>query len=115
MNDYSEVFVGIREPFSKNSVWIYTGDVIEIRIFQNGWKTIYTTKELGLNDISRQEVIAFVNSCINEILNTLNNKTKRCISDILTLYKKYKDLENKINKLEVTISKLQKFIGKYGG
>jgi translation initiation factor IF-1 len=33
MNDYSEVFVGIREPFSKNSVWIYTGDVIEIRIF----------------------------------------------------------------------------------
>lgn len=114
MNEFADVLINIREPFSKNVVWIYPGEIIEIRIFQNGWKTIATTEKLGLNNKSKQEVEELILSCKNEILDILNGKIKRCVSDILTLYKKHKELETKINKLEVTISKLQKFIGRNG-
>ncbi len=116
MNDqFSDVWINIREPFSKNVVWIYLGEIVEIRIYQNGWKTIATSADLGLGNKSKEEINTLLEEHKNNILDILNNKTKRCISDILVLYKKYRDLQNEIEQLKITISKLQKLIGRRNG
>jgi hypothetical protein len=50
-----EVLKSVKEPFNKNTLWIYPidGD-FEFKIFDKGWRIIGTTKDLGLTDNSKQ-------------------------------------------------------------
>jgi len=46
-----EVLTSVKEPFNKNTFCIYpnNGD-IEIKLYDKGWKVLFTTKDLGLSD-----------------------------------------------------------------
>jgi hypothetical protein len=42
-----EVLTSVREPFNKNTLWIYpTGEDIEVKIYDKGWRIILSTKDL---------------------------------------------------------------------
>lgn len=109
----ADVLIGVREPFSKNSLWIHTHDgIVEIKIFDKGWKSIFSTEDKGLSNISMKQV----NLEIEELQKNTNHKLRKYLgkisSDSLTLIERYKQLEEKYNKLEERIDKLNKRLEK---
>lgn len=109
----AEVMIGVREPFNKNCVWIHTHDgVVDIKIFDKGWKSIYTTLDGGLSTTSQQQV----SDQLSKTQNILNEKIKKQLgkysTDSLTLVKRQKELEDKIAVLEDKFEKLLKKVRK---
>jgi hypothetical protein len=46
-----EVLTSVKEPFNKNTLWIHPIDEnLEIKIYDKGWKVLFTTKDLGLSN-----------------------------------------------------------------
>lgn len=110
MEDFADVLINIREPFNKNTLWIYPGKdgVIEIRVFNKGWKTIATTKDFGLSSISKKQV----NDLVNSVDTHVTDRLKKCLGDfnsgIIVLQKKERELKTRIEELEKKMEKLTK-------
>lgn len=114
MNQYEpmEVLTSVREPFNKNTLWIHPhDDLIEVKIYNKGWKILFTTKDVGLTEVSKQQL----ETLVNEFTNSFNFKFKKEYGKhraaLLTLINKNRDLELKVNELE---TKLNKLIKRYG-
>ena len=111
MNQYEpmEVLTSVREPFNKNTLWIYpTGEDIEVKIYDKGWRIIFSTKDLAQ---SKQQVI----NLVNEFKETFNSKfikeQGKQKSSLLKIMNKNRELEQKITELENKVDKLTKRYG----
>lgn len=104
-----EVLNSIKEPFNKNTVWIYPGNEdIEVRIFNKGWKTVVNTKDLGLSEESKQQVEKLVNEAINVLNYKFNREYGKHKGILINLMEKNKQLEQKLSDLENKLDKLTK-------
>ena len=107
--DPMEVLNSIKEPFNKNTVWIYPNDEnVEVRVFNKGWKTIVNTKDLGLSEESKQQVENLVNETINSLTYKFNKEYGKHKNTLIKLMERNRELEQKLNDLENKIDKLTK-------
>ena len=91
----SEVLISIREPYDKNTLWIHPcKDYTELKIYNEGWKLLFSTKDLGLSKISSEQVDEKIKNSI--LLKQINKLSK----DLLLLANKNLELEKRIAKLE---------------
>lgn len=107
-----DVLNSVKEPFNKNTFWIYPNEEdIEVKLFDKGWKTIFTTKDLGLSDIAKEQV----ENLVNELRNTLNFKFNKEYgkykSTLVNLMNRNRELELQLSKLEAKVDKLTKRYG----
>lgn len=107
-----EVLTSIKEPFNKNTLWIHPIDEnLEIKIYDKGWKVLFTTKDLGLSNQSKQQV----ENLVNEFKNVFNSKFLKEYgkhkNSILRLMEKNRELEQKLYELEIKVDKLTKRYG----
>lgn len=111
-NEFANVLISFREPYSKNTLWIKPNkDIIEVNVFNKGWKTILTTKDLGLSEKSKQQVIELINESITSLSSKLSKSQGQYKNSMINLINKNKELENKISELENKIDKLTKRYG----
>ena len=108
-----EVLYSVKEPFNKNTLWIYPNNEnnIEIKVFDKGWKVLLTTEDLGLSEKSKQWIENLVNKNFNMFNFKFNKEYGKHKSTLLTLMNKNKELEIKINDLNNKIDKLTKRYG----
>lgn len=105
----SEVLISLREPYNKNTIWIYPGeDNIEIKIFNKGWKVIAQTKDLGLSKKSIEQIEIFNKDLKDTITNILKKHFGKFSSDNLQMLKRIQYLEGRIKQLEDKYNKLNK-------
>lgn len=107
-----EVLTSVREPFNKNTLWIHPhDDLIEVKIYNKGWKVLFTTKDVGLTEVSKQQL----ETLVNEFKNSFNFKFKQEYGKhraaLLTLTNKNRELEIKVGELEAKLNKLIKRLG----
>lgn len=107
-NEPSDVWINIREPYNKNSLWIYPGENVEIKIFDKGWKTIFTTEDLGLSLKSKQQMDELVNKLSNILTDKLTREYGKHKSSLIRLRDKERELENRVNELENKLDKMTK-------
>lgn len=105
----AEVLISVREPYNKNTLWIRPyNDILEIKVFDKGWKTISTTEDKGLSNTSLEQI----NELLNNLQDIINNKIKKHLgrysSDSQVFLKRQKELQSKIEELEENIKKLNK-------
>lgn len=113
MNEFAQVLISPREPYSKDTLWIYIGKdgVIEFRVFNKGWKTIFSTTDQGLSEKSEQQVQDLVNKFENSFNFKFNKVQGKYKNTFLSLMDKNRQLEQKVNELENKIEKLTKRFG----
>ena len=114
MNEFAQVLISPREPYSKkDTLWICTGKkgIIEFKIFDKGWQTILSTEDLGLSEKSKQQVQDLVNKFENSFNFKYDKVQGKYKNTFLTLMNKNRQLEQKINELESKIDKLTKRFG----
>ena len=105
----SEVLISLREPYNKNTVWIHPHpDNIEVKVFDNGWRLLSQTKDVGLSPKS-EEQIEKLNSLLKEtLIEIIKKQFGKLSSDYLVMNNKYKILEQKVKDLEDRFDKLSK-------
>lgn len=112
--EVSEILYGVREPFNKNALWIYpTKNGVEMRVFNKGWKTLITSEDKGLSEISLKQVENLIENSQNSINERLKKYFSRFSSDSQIINQKYKQLEDKFSDLENDLEKLNKKIIKW--
>lgn len=105
----ADVLISIREPFNKNTFWIFPHDgIIEGKLFDKGWKTIFTTEDRGLSKQSAEQVKALVENLQSNISAKLKKQFGKYSTDSLVLLKKQKELEDKVDELSERIKKITK-------
>ena len=105
----AEVLISIREPFNKNTLWINPHDgIIEIKIFNKRWISIFTTEDKGLSNTSLNQITELLEQIKTNINNKLNKHLGKYSSDSRKLLDKQKNLEEHITKLESKLEKLTK-------
>ena len=89
-----EVLYSVKEPFNKNTLWIYPNNEnnIEIKVFDKGWKVLLTTEDLGLSEKSKQ----WIENLVNKNFNMFNFKFNKEYGNTLTIHKNILDLVHKI-------------------
>lgn len=104
----ADVLINKREPYNKNVLWIDPIDDInyELKLFNSKWKTIYTTKDLGLSPKAKESIDNLIKSISNDFANKLEKFTRNFNSDLLVLNTKLKDQGRKILELEDKIREL---------
>lgn len=104
----ADVLINKREPYNKNVLWIDPIDDInyELKLFNSKWKTIYTTKDLGLSPKAKESIDNLIKSTSNDFANKLEKFTRNFNSDLLVLNTKLKDQGRKILELEDKIREL---------
>lgn len=94
----SEVLISIKEPYDKNTLWIHPfKGYTEIKVYNEGWKLLFSTKDLGLSKVSSDQVDEKIKNSYTNILLKQINKLSR---DLLLLSNKNLELEKRIAKLE---------------
>lgn len=108
----ASVLINIREPYDKNTLWIKpTKDGnFEIKVFQNGWKTISTSKDLGLSEVSSKQVNSSLQNLNLELTKQITKQQGKLNGDSVLLFDKINSLKEKVNSLE---SKVDKLTNKY--
>ena len=97
----SEVLISIREPYDKNTLWIHPfKGYTEIKVYNEGWKLLFSTKDLGLSDISLKQVKEFNSELKDFLINLLKKQIGKLSNDILLLTNKNIELERRLSKLE---------------
>lgn len=108
----ADVLIHTREPFNKNTLWIQPvkGDVkINIYVDKVGWKTILSTKDSGLSDVSLSQVTKLVSTLQTEIKDKCKKQFDRINSSSIIINTKQKDLERRIEELESQVEKLSNY------
>lgn len=104
-----EVLTSVKEPYSKDTLWIHPLDQgFEIKIFNKGWETILNTNDLGLSEISEQQVKELVKSSENVFNFKLNKIQGQHRNSMLNIMNKNKELEQRIIDLENKLDRLTK-------
>lgn len=97
----SEVLINIREPYDKNTLWIHPfKGYTEIKVYNEGWKLLFSTKDLGLSDESLKQVKEFNSELKDFLINLLKKQIGKLSNDILLLTNKNIELEKRLSKLE---------------
>ena len=110
--DFAEVLISVREPYNKNTLWIKPiDDNIEFNIFDKGWKTVITTKDLGLSNKSEQQVIDLINESEKSFKLKLNKINGNYKNSVINLIKRNRELEQRVFDLE---NKIDKLVKRYG-
>lgn len=105
----ADVLISNREPFNKNTCWIYPHDgFIDIKVFDKGWKVISTTEDKGLSTKSVEQVKNLVEALQTTITAKLKKQLGKYSSDSLVLLDKQKELEKRIDELDEKMKKLTK-------
>lgn len=117
MTQYQEpmdVLMSVREPYNKNTLWIYPFDKedVELRVFRKGWKTILTTKDIGLSNLSLEQVNNTKEDLKALLLKVITKHSSRATASSMSLVNKERELEEKILGLERKIDRLTKIINK---
>ena len=106
----SEVLISPREPYNKNTVWIHPmKDNVEIKIFDNGWRIIAQTKDIGLSNeakIQVEEIAEELKTAIVEILKQALDFTNNVVSKFDD--EKYARAVNELYGHELEYSELEK-------
>lgn len=112
----TEILISLREPFNKNVLWVYPKDnEIELKVFDKGWKVLFTTKDKGLSRLSSEQVKDIANNINKDIVEIVKKHIGRYSSNSLVLLEYQKKLENRIKELEETVDKLSKKVTKLNG
>lgn len=110
--DFAEVLISVREPYNKNTLWIKPTDGnIEFNIFNKGWETVLTTKDLGLSNKSEQQVIDLINESEKSFKLKLNKINGNYKNSVINLIKRNRELEQRVFDLE---NKIDKLVKRYG-
>lgn len=108
----ADVLIHTREPFNKNTLWIQPvkGEVkVNVYVEKTGWKTIFSTKDNGLSDVSLQQVSKLVTSLEEEIKDKHKKQFDKLNTSFITAITKQKDLERRIGILEQQVKKLSDY------
>ena len=107
--EFSDVLISPREPFDKKTLWIHpTGDDIQIKVFDKGWKIISRTKDVGLSDEAKSQVEKINLELKALIIKILKKQLGKFSSSSNVIYERQKSLEEKIKELEDKFDKLNK-------
>ena len=105
----SDVLISLREPYNKKTIWIQPKpDNIEFKIYDNGWKVLFQTKDVGLSDKSKIQVEELNKEFNNFIIRVLRKYFGKFSSNNNILLERQKELEKKIKQLEDKIDKMNK-------
>lgn len=97
----ADVLISAREPYSKNTLWVYiNNNIIEVRVFQKGWKTIFTSKDLGLSELATKQVNDILDLFTNKIQNSVEKLISKYNKDSIVLKNKQDNLEKRVKALE---------------
>ena len=104
-----EVLQSPREPFSKNTLWISSKDgIIEGKVFDKGWKVIFTTEDKGLSSLSSEQVKKVVDSIKEELLEIIKKQYSKQNEDSIILKNWEQNMKSKILEMEEKLDKLNK-------
>lgn len=105
----SDVLISLREPYNKKTVWIHPKpDNIEVKIFDNGWKIISQTKDIGLSDKAKNQVEQLNEEFRTFIIRIIKKQFGKFSSNNYVLLEKQKLLEERVKRLEDKIDKMNK-------
>lgn len=105
----SDVLISLREPYNKKTIWIHPKpDNIEIKIFDNGWKIISQTKDIGLSDKAKNQVEQLNEEFKDFIIKIIKKQFGKFSSNNHVLHEKQKLLEERVKQLEDKIDKMNK-------
>ena len=105
----SEVLISPREPYNKNTVWIHPmKDNIEIKIYDDEWRIIAQTKDIGLSNKAKNQVEEIAEELRIAITEILKKQFGKFSSNSNILYNKCKSLEERIENLEDKFNRLNK-------
>lgn len=114
----TEIVIGPREPYNKNTFWIKKrGQYFDMNLFNKGWETLSSTEDLGLSPKSKQQVEDMINEIKQLYLKSLEefkgiqslqskkylNKIKEQNEQIENLKKQLEDTNNKCNYLSLKL------------
>ena len=109
VTDAADVLIHVREPYNKNTLWVQPHDgIIEVKIFDKGWKVIASTEDKGLSEESDKQVSNLVNKCQSDLLLKFKNIYFKQKKDLIVLRDKEKNLEERVSELENKLDKLVK-------
>lgn len=95
----SEVLKSVKEPYNKNTLWIQPfKDHTEIKVYNEGWKLLFSTKDLGLSDVSIKQVKQYNSELKDELIGTLKKQINSLSSDVLLLTNRIIELEKQVAK-----------------
>ena len=101
----SEVLISSREPYNKSTLWIQPfKDHSELKLYNEGWKTLFSTKDEGLSEVAKKEVEKYNNELKELLISLLQKQINKLSNDVLLLTNKNIELEKRIKKLEYGIS-----------
>lgn len=107
--DSAQIHIHVREPYDRNTLWIQPHNgIIDVKVYDNGWKVIASTKDTGLSDEAKKQVEDLVNIQCNELSSKVRTTLGRCSADSAFLVKQHKQFQTKIAELETKIEKLTK-------
>lgn len=107
--DTAEVLIHVREPFNKNTLWIHPHDnIIEVKVFDKGWKIIASTEDKGLSTKSEEQTRNLVKLSENSLMSKFKKIYSQQKQDLIVLKNRERDLEEKISDLESKLDKLAK-------
>lgn len=94
----SGIIITTKEPSNKDLLWIhpYT-DYIEVKLFNKGWKILFTSKDKGLSEQSKEQTEQLITNKTTMLSNRINNNSITFIRQIDDLKRRVKELEDKIN------------------
>lgn len=106
--DPVDVIVHLKEPFSKNTVWIQPIDgIINVKLYYKGkWNIIYTTQDKGLSDVALQQVEELVTTLGTTLVERMNKQLGKCSQNTISFLAKQKEMESRIDDLETKLKKL---------
>lgn len=107
--DFADVLISPREPYNKNTLWICPKDeIIEIKVYDKGWKLLSSTEDKGLSEESENQVKNLVEALNISITDKIKKQLGQYSNNYITLKEKEKVLEGRINELEDKFEKLTK-------
>ena len=107
----AEVAIQTREPYNKNTLWIHPhNSIIDVKIYDLGWKVIASTEDKGLSKTSSEQVETSIDSLRQEFSNKFEKFLGKSSADYALLLSQKRKFEAKINELEQQIQKLNKKI-----
>ena len=108
--EFSDVLISPRAPYDKKTLWIHpTQDNIEIKLYYNNdWKTILQTKDVGLSNKAKDQVEKTVEELKLAIISILKKQLGKFSSNNIILHDNQKQLEERITRLEDKLDRMNK-------